>query len=463
MKAPAVYPDKLPPRVQACLDTTLSPVTPGLTEKFGGGYFKEGQDGGVDAYLRACSEMRTAPISKLVKAVEEDGGCAHISLAHRGIGDRGCVGLGAFIMENKTVEALDLEDNGIGGEGGSALMAALQKGRVENVSLAGNMLQAAMESTARMLAMGGALRVLCLERCKLGDRGAEALAVGLSAEDCKLESLRIGSNGISDVGFAKICGALEGASPLVHLDAEWNSIRNAAPLAAALKNSYWIRSISLKWNKIGDAGASVIAKALVPPIRPPPGGLGCNATLEHLDLSYCEVGKGGTACQDIARAVQLSTSLRHIVLSGNQIGDAGGAKVLSGAHKTSKLMRIEMRACGLSRSGPIPVQVVSPEGALEEDNIDILRQICPQIMGTLAFPAPPKPVAKKVPQWKVQAEKAGGWNAKVKLDEGRIPAPKSTRALADANVAALSSKSAATTAAAKTFGVRKATGKAVIN
>lgn len=83
-----------------------------------------------------------------------------------------------------------------------------------------------------------------------------------------------------------------------------------------------------------------------------------------------------------------------------------------------------MQACGLSRSGPIPLEVVSPEGKAEvEDNVCILRELCPQIMGTLAFPAPPKPApAKAKPLWQLQAEK-GGWNSKVKLDGGVIPHP----------------------------------------
>lgn len=75
--------------MQPSLDTTLSPVTPGMTEKFGGGYLIQGADGGLDSYMRACAEAKTAPISKLVRAAEEGGGCAHVSLAHRGVGDRG--------------------------------------------------------------------------------------------------------------------------------------------------------------------------------------------------------------------------------------------------------------------------------------------------------------------------------------------------------------------------------------
>jgi hypothetical protein len=45
-------------------DGTLSPVTPGLKEAFGGGYIREGTDHGVDLYLRvrACARSRLASL-----------------------------------------------------------------------------------------------------------------------------------------------------------------------------------------------------------------------------------------------------------------------------------------------------------------------------------------------------------------------------------------------------------------
>eukprot|EP00283_Hemiselmis_rufescens_P013617 CAMPEP_0173451030 /NCGR_PEP_ID=MMETSP1357-20121228/45952_1 /TAXON_ID=77926 /ORGANISM="Hemiselmis rufescens, Strain PCC563" /LENGTH=56 /DNA_ID=CAMNT_0014417753 /DNA_START=45 /DNA_END=211 /DNA_ORIENTATION=- len=56
-----------------------------MAEAFGGGYFRRGRDHGVDAYLRACAEMRTAPISKLVRNAGE---CTSVDIPHRGLGDR---------------------------------------------------------------------------------------------------------------------------------------------------------------------------------------------------------------------------------------------------------------------------------------------------------------------------------------------------------------------------------------
>lgn len=51
-----------------------------MKEAFGGGYFQEGTDHGVDMYLRVCSEVRCAPISQLVKGAAD---IEMLELAHR--------------------------------------------------------------------------------------------------------------------------------------------------------------------------------------------------------------------------------------------------------------------------------------------------------------------------------------------------------------------------------------------
>mmetsp|Transcript_41376 Transcript_41376/g.80846 ORF Transcript_41376/g.80846 Transcript_41376/m.80846 type:complete len:203 (-) Transcript_41376:283-891(-) len=141
---------------------------------------------------------------------------------------------------------------------------------------------------------------------------------------------------------------------------------------------------------------------------------GVNASLEHLDLSYNEVLSD--ACLDIARAIQLSPSLAHLGLSGNPIGDSGALKVLSGCHAGSKLRKVEMRACGLSRSGPIPVDAVSEDSALAMDNVFILREIIPEALGTLPMPAAAKPVRKVMSLAELRSSGDGGWNSQTKLE-----------------------------------------------
>ena len=296
------------------------------------------------------------------------------------------------------------------------------------------------------------------------------------------------SNLIGDQGFTKLCSAIAGSATLVELDAEWNSIRDGAPLAACLRANVSLRAVSLQWNKIGNTGASAIAKALVPPLRPPKEGEGpgYNATLQFLNLGYCEIGEGAT-CIDLGRAVQQSPSLCRLVVSGNQLGEVGALQILSGAHDESKLVRVEMKACGLSRNGIIPLDVVCPDAASPlcgKDNIAVLRevsviflvlspahclgrlclflrclvflwpspgcpphrplrihapsrQICPEILGRMAFPAPPKPLtAPRVKAlWEVLEDRRGGWNNKVKVERHISVTGKLTAGMSPADVA----------------------------
>lgn len=83
--------------------------------------------------------------------------------------------------------------------------------------------------------------------------------------------------------------------------------------------------------------------------------------------------------------------------------------VLGGVREASVLKRIEMRGCGILVKGEIPLEVVAPEpnSALDgKDNVHLLREMCPGVMGVLAMPVAPKPPLKKTPR---PVHNAGGW------------------------------------------------------
>lgn len=192
------------------------------------------------------------------------------------------MGLAAFLLGNSTVHTVNLEDNGLGQQGGTALFEALSKNScVTELNVSGNALSGAMPGILGILQPGQFLRRINLERNKLGDKSLEVLAKGLRASDSLME-LRLGSNSITDSGLATLCSGL--SSPdcaLRAIDLEWNSIKDVSPLVKCLQKGSNLVSVGIRWNKIGSAGARAIGKMLA-------GGK--NTVLQRLDLSYNEIG-----------------------------------------------------------------------------------------------------------------------------------------------------------------------------
>ena len=97
----------------------------------------------------------------------------------------------------------------------------------------------------------------------------------------------------------------------------------AQHLAQALCVNTSVKTLKLSGNPLGDEGAKALAEML--------GGNGAassetiNTTLEHVDLSWCNVGPLGA--HHLAQALRVNTSVKILILCVNPLHD--GAKALA--------------------------------------------------------------------------------------------------------------------------------------
>ncbi|CAK0846032.1 unnamed protein product, partial [Prorocentrum cordatum] len=176
---------------------------------------------------------------------------------------------------------------------------------------------------AQVAGLAGCLRLcarleeLDLNKCNIGDDGAQALAKALPSMGA-LQVLGLASNGIGDDGAQALAKALPSMPGLQYLDLSSNGIGDdgAQALAKALPSMRGLRQLLLNGNGIGDDGAQALAKAL--PSMP---------GLQGLHLASNGIGDDGA--QALAKALPSMRGLQVLRLSRNGIGDDGAQALKS--------------------------------------------------------------------------------------------------------------------------------------
>ena len=136
----------------------------------------------------------------------------------------------------------------------------------------------------------------------------------------------------------------------------------ARHLAQALCVNTSVKTLDLSRSPLDDEGAKALAEML--------GGTGAessgtvNTTLEHVDLSNCDIGPVGA--QHLAQALCVNTSVKTLKLSDNPLGDEGAkalAEMLGGNGAESSgtvnttLEHVDLRLCHI---GPVGTQHLAP-------------------------------------------------------------------------------------------------------
>ena len=186
------------------------------------------------------------------------------------------------------------------------------------------------------LLCAGRLAALRLERCQLGDADAELLAASAPGTGGVQLHLSVGFNNLTELGCRHLA-VMAARGDLRSLSVAWNPVGNAGAraLSEALRAATCrLTMLDARHCDIHTVGAVALASALP----------GCSS-LHSLDLSFNHIGPDGAAA--LAAVLQLwqSGPLRELDVSHNDIGARGMATF---SHKAlARLTRLGLAYNGL--------------------------------------------------------------------------------------------------------------------
>ncbi|TDH70547.1 hypothetical protein CCR75_009168 [Bremia lactucae] len=185
--------------------------------------------------------------------------------------------------------------------------------------------------------------VLKLGGFSLGDSCTRLLGDVLSHDACKLRTLDLGFNRLTDEGASRLAIALTTNASLENLYLSGNDIgpTGAQALAQALTKNTHLRSLHLSGNNIGEEGARFLAD-----------GIAGNTALQALYLGTNGIGTAGM--QSLATALTHNKSLEELTLGQNKVGSAGVLH-LAAAFATGQvvLSTLELGKNGVDQEGAI--------------------------------------------------------------------------------------------------------------
>ncbi|XP_072329620.1 NACHT, LRR and PYD domains-containing protein 3-like [Scyliorhinus torazame] len=237
----------------------------------------------------------------------------------------------------------------------------------EKITLTGNIMDEEMidSMSALLLASKNQIKELCLINNTLGDTGLKKLAVALMSPSCRLETLLLCTNNLTEQCGEDLVSVLRTNQILKELDLKYNQLKDAGvkqlsvalqdsdceietlglwgnefthccceELALALKTNKSLRSLDLGYNAIGDLGIKLLCAAIKDD----------DCKIEKLGLHRTGLTEG--CCEDLTSALRTSQSLTALELGYNNLADVGVQR-LSAALKDPNC---KLRTLGLYRN-----------------------------------------------------------------------------------------------------------------
>ena len=268
----------------------------------------------------------------------------YLDLSRNSFDERGAEYIGRALGFNRTLKSLILEGNQLKDAGAIALASGLNLHPMEELdlqhcsigdagalALAGALLKGAVKGTLKSLNLSGNwigdtgakalspiyrnLRVMCLKRNRIGNKGAAELAKAI----CDLSQIACNLSQFACNLSLAICDLSQIACNLsqiaiVELGGNKIGAEGAEALAKAIISTCCCTSrltiLDLNQNLLCDEGAAHIAKALA-----------VNKSITSLDLSINRIENKGA--ESLALALTTNTQLKILNLCMNQIGSVG--------------------------------------------------------------------------------------------------------------------------------------------
>ncbi|GCB67598.1 hypothetical protein scyTo_0015135 [Scyliorhinus torazame] len=219
-----------------------------------------------------------------------------------------CEGLQRLEPVLHKCKGLKLGYNHLGDSGVKLLSAALRKSdcKIQTLDLNENDLtDSCAEDLASALSANQSLTDLELSNNNLGDSGVKILTAALRSSECKVQKLSLSDNTLTDS-----C---------------------AKDLSSALNANWILKDLDLGWNKLGDSGVKFLSEALRNP--------DCKIRKLHL----YENGITDSGAEDLASALSTKESLTHLNLQANSFTDQSAPALRHLILNCSNLCQINLR------------------------------------------------------------------------------------------------------------------------
>jgi Ran GTPase-activating protein (RanGAP) involved in mRNA processing and transport len=212
---------------------------------------------------------------------------------------------------------------------------------LNNVTAAGAEILAAALPSSPLLSFTLYATQMDLHDCCVGDEGARLFASALP-HCTHLTAFGFAQSGITPTGLEYLLQSLEENPRITSLNLLSNFINEvgAASISRFLSTTSHLQQLNLSENHyIGDEGARELALSL-----------SHNPTLEVLCLKSCGIGQSGA--KRFADPLAQNTSLRVLNLCGNgEIGDDGVEMIARGLRGNSGLRELDLSSCGVTDEG----------------------------------------------------------------------------------------------------------------
>ncbi|KAJ3284137.1 hypothetical protein HK104_010081 [Borealophlyctis nickersoniae] len=239
-------------------------------------------------------------LEALGDALEDKVHLVELDLSDNAFGPAGAKPLMKLLTNNRNIQILRLNNNGLGIEGGRLIAEALVAAQSKNVA----------ESRQ------SSLRVIVTGRNRLESKGAEYLSEAFRAHSESLQEVRMPQNSIRPEGVQTLVRALATCKKLEHLDLQDNTFTEpgSVALAEALANWPHMRILNVGDCLLSARGGLAIIKALT----------GGHAKLQKLSLVFGEIDEAGAKL--VPSMLANKVELVSLELNGNAF-DAEGNSV----------------------------------------------------------------------------------------------------------------------------------------